>query len=100
MIDVSDPTITDIGGQSVEELRDMSPTDIGFGRNRAHLQSDLLSDRIFAHEESLEDLKVEKQNSKPAVAQRKPVVLPDKEPNKKNALITKELMQGVLSKYR
>ena len=64
MIDVTDPSVTDIGGQSVEELRDMINDDIGFAHNRTQIQSDLLSDRIFAHEESLEDLKVVNQKSK------------------------------------
>ena len=93
MLDVSDPTITDIGGQSVEELRDMFPSDIEFAHNRTQLQSDLLSDRIFAHEESLEDLKVVDQKPKKITKpQYKPVFLPEEYSNKRNVLISKELM--------
>ena len=78
MLDVTDPSITDVGGQSVEELRDMFPSDIEFAHNRTQLQSDLLSDRIFAHEESLEELKVENENSKKVTKpQHKPVFLPE-----------------------
>ena len=37
MLDVTDPSITDVGGQSVEELRDMFPSDIEFAHNRTQL---------------------------------------------------------------
>ena len=33
MLDVTDPSITDVGGQSVEELRDMFPSDMEFAHN-------------------------------------------------------------------